>query len=259
MRPDMKYIIIERPRTHGDGGKSIPPKGSKKRLRKQIEKEETFSFESNSPRRVYGWNCKELNENLRPLIRWLEKQVGRNWDDVYSEICQGLSVRNATSAHVRDHAEEFVRKDCTIVDGEICDNVGKPLGEYHWGWKEFYVHPESGKLCQLKHAPRYKYNRHKDWVPGKDQNHRYYFLEGVWYEITLKPYPVIDSYYFVWDMVISSEWRELHQNNKPKIYRGSTEKECVRRYGRAVYASFKRQLNTKEIRDLKLWESQIKK
>ena len=34
MRKDMKHVIIDRPRTGGDGGKSIPPKGTKKRLHK---------------------------------------------------------------------------------------------------------------------------------------------------------------------------------------------------------------------------------
>src|SRR6185437_5780755 len=99
MRKDMKHVIIDRPRTGGDGGKSIPPKGSKKRLQK-TPLEDQPKYESNARRRVYGYDCKQLNEHLSPLRRWLHSQVGRNWDEVWSEICEGLSVRNATTAHV---------------------------------------------------------------------------------------------------------------------------------------------------------------
>ena len=55
MRKDMKYVIIDRPRRGGDGGKSIPPKGSKKRLQK-TPLEEQPKYQSSARRRVYGWN-----------------------------------------------------------------------------------------------------------------------------------------------------------------------------------------------------------
>ncbi len=96
MREDMKHVIIDRPRTGGAGGKSIAPKGSKRRWQR-LPVEDHPRTESTARRRLYGWNCKRLNEHLSPLRRWLRSNCGRLWDDVFSEICDRLSVRNATT------------------------------------------------------------------------------------------------------------------------------------------------------------------
>lgn len=257
MRKDMKHVIIDRPRTGGDGGKSIPPKGTKKRLQKQmLDEDNTVSYESTARRRVYGWDCKELNEHLSPLVRWLSKQVGRNWDDVWSEICDGLSIRNATTAHVRDHADQFVEKNCTLVDGVLCNSRGEPLNKTGWRWHRFYVDPADNTLREFGDRPkyRYSYNRRKDWVEGDNENVRYYLFDGIWYEVELKPYPALVSQSGVWDVVSAAKW-----GDRKRDYRGTIKTDCVRYYGREVYAARKRQLNKKEIRRLKLWESDIVK
>jgi hypothetical protein len=51
---------------------------------------------------------KVLNENLAPLRRYLEAQVGRPWDKIYSEIAANLCVSNTVQQHVRDHIKDFV-------------------------------------------------------------------------------------------------------------------------------------------------------
>src|SRR6185437_7524740 len=109
MRKDMKHVIIDRPRRGGNGGKINLPKGSKKQLQK-TPLEQQAKCQSSARGRVYGYDGKELNEHLSPLRRWLRSQVGRDWDEVWSEICHGLSVRNATTAHVRDHADKYIEK-----------------------------------------------------------------------------------------------------------------------------------------------------
>ncbi len=261
MRKDMKHVIIDRPRTGGDGGKSIPPKGSKKRLQK-TPLEEMPKHESTARKRVYGYDCKQLNEHLSPLRRWLHKQVGRDWDEVWSEICDGLSIRNATTAHVRDHAEQYVEKNCTIgKDGKVCDSRGMTINS-GWRWRQWYVDPRDNKLS-IAPDERYRYpKRLPDWVEGKDEDHRYYLLHGIWYEVELKPFPLLvisrfygDNAYYnrVHDLVIAAKWK----SPKNKKYTGSTKDDCKSRYGRFVYAASKRQLGKKEIRQLKLWESEI--
>jgi hypothetical protein len=152
MRQDMKHVIIDRPRRGGEGGKSRPPKGSKRRWQR-IPVEEHPKSESTSPGRRYGWGCKELNENLAPLRRWLRSNCGRPWSKVYAEICEGLSVRNATAAHVRDHAEQFVVKNTCLIDGLVCDSKGEPLNG-GWHWRPFYVHPVDGILRETRRRPR---------------------------------------------------------------------------------------------------------
>jgi hypothetical protein len=248
----MKHVIVDRPRTGGDGGKSIPPKGSKKRLQK-TPLEEQSKFQSNAAGRIYGWDCKQLNEHLSPLLRWLHSQCGRDWDEVWSEICEGLSVRNATTAHVRDHADNYVTKDCYIGEnGDIYDSCGHVLNS-GWRWKEFYVDPRDNTL---REAPVYNWTRtvrKRDWVPGDDDNHRYYLLNGAWYEVTLEDFPGGSPHYAVWDGVIAMKWEGK------KKYTGSHRSDCKNFYGREVYAGSKRQLGKRDIHRLKLWDSEIGK
>jgi hypothetical protein len=51
---------------------------------------------------------KMLNENLAPLRRFLERQIGRPWDKVYSEIAERLRVDSTVQQHVREHLRDFV-------------------------------------------------------------------------------------------------------------------------------------------------------
>jgi len=57
---------------------------------------------------VRDWGGKVLNENLAPLRRYLERQVGRKWDKVYAEISAQLRPTSAVQQHVRDHLHDFV-------------------------------------------------------------------------------------------------------------------------------------------------------
>lgn len=238
----MRHVIIDRPRRGGDGGKSILPKGSKKQLQK-TPWEDQVKFESSAPGRLYGWECKELNEHLSPLIRWLNSKIGTDWDEVWSEICDGLSVRNATTAHVRDHADRYVEKNCMVKDGKILNSRGIPLnGE--WRFLEFYVDPCNNTLQRSMDKFRKHRSKAKIWVDGKDDNHRYYLLKGIWYEVKFKPFPK-DVGYRVWDMVISVLW----ENGQ---YVGSNKYSCDSFYKKSIYAAYKRQLGKKEIRKLKL-------
>ena len=49
-----------------------------------------------------------------------------------SEICESLSVRNATTAHVRDHAEKYILKDARFIRGVLCDSKGEPINASGW-------------------------------------------------------------------------------------------------------------------------------
>lgn len=58
---------------------------------------------------------KQLNEYLNPLQRFLHKQVGRRWDDVYSEICEHNSRNSAVGAHIYEHLFDYVEVNPTAV------------------------------------------------------------------------------------------------------------------------------------------------
>ena len=157
MREDMKHVIIDRPRKGGEGGKSRPPKGSM-RFWQRMPAEDYPKSESTARGRRYGWDCKQLNERLSPLRRWLRSNCGRSWDSVFSEICEGLRVRNATAAHVRDHAEQFVLQNTRLMLGVVCDSKGDPINKSGWRWYPFYVDPGTGIL---REAPKWKRQRRR--------------------------------------------------------------------------------------------------
>jgi len=243
MRADMKHVIIDRPRTGGDGGKSRPPKGSMRRWQRTPAEDYPRS-ESMARGRRYGCECKHLNEHLAPLRRWLRSNCGRSWNKVYSEICTGLTVRSATSAHVRDHAEAYVLKDTRLIQGVVCDSKGEPInnGSWRWHYQPFYVDPRDGTLRQ---APRRKRRQGEpqepDHVDGKDPLHQYRLLNGVWFEIEFAPYPALEGALVRHVVSASSPPAVSHIN------------------GRNVYAKSKRQLGKDEIRKLKLWDTPLGK
>ena len=41
---------------------------------------------SSARRREYGWDCKRRNENTNAITRFLDKNVGRLWNDIWSEV-----------------------------------------------------------------------------------------------------------------------------------------------------------------------------
>ena len=132
MREDMARLLVERPRKYG--------LDSKKLLR-DVDGPSAQSMRA--PYRIR----KELNENLRPLWRWFDKQVGRPWSKIWSELRQRVDVRGATQLHIVEHARGHVETSARVLDGRVMifDNGGKPR-EPRSG--ELYVHPKTGILMR---------------------------------------------------------------------------------------------------------------
>ena len=106
MREDMFKVIVERPRRGArlrlnrarlDGADDLPARIGMKRLRA-----------------INGTKSKSLNENLKPLKRYLMKQANRPWDKVYMEICAHLDADSTVKQHVRDHLEDFVATNIVV-------------------------------------------------------------------------------------------------------------------------------------------------
>ena len=78
---------------------------------------------------------KSLNENLAPLRRYLERNVGRPWSKVYAEICATLDSRKATGLHILQHLRDFVACD-TWLDGRTVmvwgERLATPDRTRHW-------------------------------------------------------------------------------------------------------------------------------
>jgi hypothetical protein len=94
-----------------------------------------------------------LGEHLGPLRRWLRRQVGRPWNDVYSELRANISPDNAVQMHIWLHAEQMVG-----VDVEVCGDEVRNRGHFrevlHARWSPVYVCPKTGVLKATPMKPR---------------------------------------------------------------------------------------------------------
>jgi hypothetical protein len=141
MRSDMFEVIIERPRVQ-------PNRRGRRKGRKgeALRQQEAPVREPMS--RGRGGN-KILNENLAPLRRFLQRRVGRPWNDVHREICALLNVRSAVQKHVLDHVDEMVEVNVVLVGGRAHHAPGHLFAGsliVRSRWRGFYVCPKTGTL-----------------------------------------------------------------------------------------------------------------
>src|SRR5687767_13668540 len=235
MRDDMAKVIVERPR-HGGGVKY--PRNSV-RMTDRVPMVDWHRRQSmrrpweQGCRGWYGANGKKsLNENLAPLRRYLRSQVGRPWDKVYGEICQRIDRSSAVQLHVWQHLSDFVCTDPISVAGLL------ERGGGFWRRTEMYVDPHTGLLRVTKQRPRRRWKaREPEGYVRIDAGRCCKRIDGLWYEVELRPVPKVGDRCDVFDVVLKKSGPfsrdELH--------------EC---YGREVYAVKKRQLNKREIRNL---------
>lgn len=125
MREDMHKVIVERPRHK-------PRAASKGRGRVADDMPSHRSMASDYQRNDHQKGQTDL---LGPLRRYLRKQVGRPWNDVYSE----LSTKRGgfLGRHLRQHARDFV-----WIDVEL-DPKGRPKRRRR-SWP--YFEPKRGDL-----------------------------------------------------------------------------------------------------------------
>lgn len=115
--------------------------------------------------------CRKLSESksfsdvLGPINRYLMSSVGRPWDDVYSELKQGLGRFSWPLQHIlRVHVDVAVRT-YRGVDGNVwhMDKRGPEIvkGSYR---DEFYVHPETATLQVMKAS---EYRNFSSYIKNK--------------------------------------------------------------------------------------------
>jgi hypothetical protein len=248
MRKDMDRILVGRPRRGGNS-----PKGTGRG--KDSRNMEDLPAKESMKHRWRKGDLKELNENLAPFYRFLDKQVGRPWNDVYSEIREQINANSAVQLHILQHLEQHVELHVEI------DEEGKPRA--HSGWRRsyeiegLYVCPKSGLLKENK-LPSWKKRRAHPApnyivIEGKT----YVESEHGWFEIELVPAPRIFVRNPGWTLgsgrsynTVSSEphWDSLHKKRM-------TVSELNAFYGRDVRCVTKRSLNKKELKKLGLSKS----
>lgn len=188
MRADMSKVIVERPR------RRFPLKNGSAYPRGHLENQWAPALEDAPRIESMGghYGDKSLNENLRPLVRFLRAHVGRPWNKVHSEIAERISVKSAVQKHVLDHLRDYVRTDVVILGNDVWSFDGGWHGQrplYSRGSHvRFYVHPRSGLLRLAPPAPRkIREVDHDRRVVSRGRELRR--IDGVWYEIETRPVP----------------------------------------------------------------------
>ncbi len=280
MRNDMKKLLCLRPRIKEQAGE----KGVKKRIQKGMRGDyEDWDLPQKEAMKSRQYkDHKMLNEYLQPLIRYLRSNVGEKWDDVYSEIKKACPNDSAVNAHIYQHLFDFVE-----VKPQYDEN-GNPIKAEQFGWKKegpdyiidrgqdqnFYV-DEQGILRRapyIKRSRGRKLQLHEQYPDCWINGNFFTKIDDVWYEAEFRPLPKprMETEPRRWGSIckwiIRAEdvlfmkrgWRtssvvfsspHVLNHHKDAKFRKSDFEEY---YGKKVYCSNLRQINSREKKKLGL-------
>jgi hypothetical protein len=236
MRSDMHKVICEEPR-HGGG----PEKHSRSA---NLPEELLPKFEGiRQPHK----DRKRFGEHLGPLRRWLRSQIGRPWSDVYGEACAVIKPDSVVRNHIKFHLLQFVQRYTFMRDRRVwCFTTHWsrneiPVDEAASRWSPFYVHPESGLLCEVISRRRARWENQEKERRAKTQrwlsnNALLRQLNGLWFECAVESFP--DRF------VRGDEPMRFDMAERRLIGPGQAKKV----YGRKVFCFAKRQLSRRELR-----------
>ena len=131
-------------------------------------------------KRSFDWDYNERRMNPKVLVRYLKKQVGKKWDKTYSEIKK--HCRHAQYVINAVHYLVTLDSDLEVVDGEVQSKTCSQWTDRRWIYTDFYVHPETGLLCETPKQEKYKYPQRpvtKYWM--NDHTELLENVDGIWY------------------------------------------------------------------------------
>lgn len=189
---------------------------------------------------------KEFTDKLSPMHRWLEKQVGRSWADVRSEVAEKFDTRTTAGRHITyDHLLREVVDTESGFDNYGCmmnpnvDVVSERRPYHRGGYSTYYV-DENGILCEHPDSYRNRYRNgyysayvrlsekqlsdYGEWLNGNiigEKGGKYCWFvptDGIWkaswleagystYGIHPLKYYLLDSGPYDKEVRLPSEWR----------------------------------------------------
>jgi hypothetical protein len=188
MRSDMDKVLVERPRRGGHGAR-------KGRLPRDPEALPRF-LGLRRQAKEHG-DFKHLNENLAPLGRYLERQVNRPWNKVYSEICARIDKGNTVQAHVLTHIDQFLHLKVDKVQPSPAAPCGVVLLARRWVGAcsvrpgELYVDPDDGIIKRARRKVNATVRRaaptRQVLAPGSIG----VAIGGLWYAVETMPFDIV--------------------------------------------------------------------
>lgn len=168
------------------------PRTCKKYKKKNAEGEHV-----ESPKDAYTlagyWMDDGLTGDYKFVRRLLVGNVGRPWDEVYSELCVQADARNYVGAQLREAIDRLVEKHCYIdEDGVVRDDHDfKVDGRWRCA---LYVHPETKTLEKLEGRRRHVRSKQGTTVFEYDGK-LFHCHEGIWYRVEMAPVPEVKYYW----------------------------------------------------------------
>lgn len=177
--------------------------------------------------------------NSKPLKGYLASRVGRDWDEVFSEICRHCSLNNYVQRRMRETLLSFVNLNIVMEGDKPRTSDDLPVFP-----GEFWVDPRSGKLCCVPHEEKQHYAGKKSKrLPqvAIDALHKYVQVNGCWFLVRFEPLPAKGGAY---DVVLKPDLGDDRKKELPAYFYKSA-------WGAAIYAVDKRQISGNDIRKLK--------
>ncbi len=211
-------------------------------------------FESTSPFRTNRGHPRKVRASRRDfgvnhvrLHRHLRSQVGRSFDDVYSQLCRASDQRPFFRRELDGTIASLVDTGVRLVDGEPFDSMGRyPISSGLW------VHPDTGKLMLQPRAPRIYYKPKPRFEQlDIDESTKLVRVKGIWYVVAFKPLPEWVTYRCHsperyapkrYDIVLCEEVCYSYSNAE------FDQSACKLEWGREIYADSKQAAGKRLIR-----------
>ena len=138
MLKDVKKGILERPKANRAGESNTP------REKAMIvgDAGERINDSANHTRQK---GQKLRNTRFNVLERFLIRNIGKPWDDVFAEICKNSDPRTLGGSEARERIKSIVTTDCWIQGNQILAHGWRGNAE---AVKGLYVHPKTGLLAR---------------------------------------------------------------------------------------------------------------
>ena len=198
MREDMSKVLVEEPRHGRAFARAI--QGQRRQRWNELDRDDEGG-PVHIGMRHDRLACKTFGEHLGPLYRYLDRQVHRPWNKVYSELCAGLDRRSVVQNHLFEHIGDHVALRTALIDGEVHVRGRFSTVLLADARQPLFVHPRTGILLpnrardhavrqeKLQRAERRKAADvdHRTDIPGLGPDRQWRRIDGLWYEVQLSP------------------------------------------------------------------------
>src|SRR5215469_17246972 len=150
MRPDLNKVLTEQPR-RGSNSRNLKTRATFRDY--DAGRDDRYSLPKRGKlvmhdRELGPWNeDKDFTDRLGPLKRLLESKVGRNWNNIYSEIRRTFPNTNKQNHHlIETHLLGYLHRDVMVEKvskGRWVFVISGFAGKQELRLGELYVDPQT--------------------------------------------------------------------------------------------------------------------